>query len=846
MNFTRFLSIGLLAAASSFASVKDLYFYQEDGHLCATNKSVFSPGYKSDGKLCNHAYLNNVRIRVIDAPQNPTRKFGFDVERPLLILDGIYLSTEGRRTLSEFYEETNQFGLPSLLSNLGYTPILVQFSETVEKSLEENAEYFTELLQFMNDNKLFGFANKESDGFIVLGISQGGILGRYGSYRYDINRKSGDAPIRLYGSMDSPHQGAIMPLSLLYTINFWATKGGSAAAEAFNDMVEGPGASGLLVNQTKNFSFHTGFVSVDSKSYGEDFSDKRFLFGEYRKAAEYKGFPAVLISQGQLKGKSPVHSKDFFKLNRKAEKAGVVMGRAESYLSSPGAESGDLVYNRVYQKFSTDDYQSIKSDAKFDFVQGSTYPFSKTMYESLKEGFEDAIPSNMNVSLFSVFGQNVGLSLSTSWDEDVLFQSKSTFIPTVSAMDYKCEGGLAMTKSCAFNLSHSGVPFEKPGSLSSGTSIYAVDPTHPRYNESISGRHIELPYVADGKIDTAVMRGMQTDIWRFLCETAKQDYDAKNNRYRNPNLEQFFTPGASCMDRTRIPDIVKNAGLLVSKPFAYARYDYKASATERNESVSFDLSAGWHKVAQFDNGSSIGAGSQFEVDIKVDNPKGNWMKAELLLSRGKNGANQLQLTEIPVTQNGKFQTLRWKMPFSKEASGDYRWIRLVLNSDGARVTLSNPRLVYSGAEMDPPQPIKSKVIFPNGDYSVSPWTASTNLTYTNPNGDLFMEASFKNFGSGLSILLGSFWELDWYSKLKVSYMPGTCQKTSVYFDSFRNGAHSLAGGVLRNGLMEVSIPLKELVDMQTTPGFTLSASRLSLIGNNSSEKCIVHRIDLEM
>ena len=93
------------------------------------------------------------------------------------------------------------------------------------------------------------FPDAKNEGVVVLGISQGGIIGRYGAYLYDSHRKKTDAPVRLFASLDSPHQGAVMPKGLLKTIWFWAKMGGSADAEAFLDLVSAPGASDLLLRQ---------------------------------------------------------------------------------------------------------------------------------------------------------------------------------------------------------------------------------------------------------------------------------------------------------------------------------------------------------------------------------------------------------------------------------------------------------------------------------------------------------------------------------------------------------------------------------------------------------------------
>ena len=250
MRFLSFILVMLVGVSFSSARFhKDLVFIKDvkqgNGDVCVAKKSTYIPTtYNATGELCSYSNVE-ARLRVFNPQRDESEQLGLRLVRPFLIIDGIYLGTDENRTLSGMEEEVERFGILDPLVELGYMPILVQFSETVKKSLQENAQTFAAILKFMNSNVLFGFDNKQTDGFVVLGVSQGGILGRYGSYLYDKGRnKSKDAPIRLYASLDSPHQGAVMPLSLYYTINFWAKEGGSADAEAFRDLIDGPGASG--------------------------------------------------------------------------------------------------------------------------------------------------------------------------------------------------------------------------------------------------------------------------------------------------------------------------------------------------------------------------------------------------------------------------------------------------------------------------------------------------------------------------------------------------------------------------------------------------------------------------
>lgn len=830
------LSVVLSLAGILCASTVDLFFSDSRGRSCLSKNTLLSKTcYDRQGKT-GQSTLSRVRLRFIDPPKWGDSPFGFYLERPFFIVDGIHLSTDEKRTLSQLHRETEEFGIPEMLKSLGYTPVLVQFSETVVRSLQRNSESFAGILEYLNENKVIPFPNGKQDGFVILGISQGGIIGRYGAYLYDISRdKKYDAPVRFFASLDSPHQGAVMPRGLVASIDFWANEAEVGAAEAFYDLISSPGARDLLIYDTE----------AGNTTYKPRMGAERFLFGDYRKAAEYKGFPVVLVAQGQLKGKDPAHKNKYYALERRTELLSKVMGRATSVLAYSTTESGEYARNRKYE-FNTDVEEiSKKGTTDYDFVQGSTYPFAKTLYESLREGMEEAMPKSWDKKV-KVGGLTVAsLPMKSYWNDDSLYQASSTFIPTVSAMDLKCDGDLAIRKSCAHSQGSSGMPFETPGSRSSAKAIYAVDPTHPRYSESMSGRHIELPTDSKRNVDKKVLAGMQVDIWRVLCEVAKADYNPATSQFRNPKLGGFFSPKTSCMDQSKMPSVIKNGGVLQSKSFAYVRYDY-SSVTERSPQASFLLPAGWKKVMTADNGLDVPAGSIFEAEVRVVNPRSNWMKAELLLTQRKDGGHQVQFAEQNVPQDGLFHTVRWQMPATAGALKNFRWFRLVLNSSGGLVALRNPRLVVNANNFEEvPPAIPSAKIYPNTSYKVVPWSDTVAVKDYSDGLGSGISIDFKSNLDGVHFDLKKNYSMDVYKNLNVAYWPGTCQNTSIFFDAKSKKNVNIGNGSLQNGFVVEKLPLADLINTDITPKGSLSASRLGLQAMKSGEKCIVRSITLE-
>lgn len=848
----RMLSLFLLLLTSSVLAKNFDYKFSQSRvakEMCVEEKakgitnflSSFLKGRNADGKKCKGTLESDVFVRFIDPKETDNAFAPFYIERPFLIIDGIYLGLDEKRTLDDLHAEVEQFGIPRILKTLGYTPVLVQFSETVRTSLLKNSENFREVLRILGKGLVFEFPGAKEEGIIVLGISQGGIIGRYGSYLYDIQRQPSDAPVTLYASLDSPHQGAVMPRGLFYALDFWAGKG-SSDAEAFLDMINAPGASDLLLYNlnSKNVGNHSwDELSQAEKWYAVSPDTSRFLYGEYRKAANYKGFPSVLIAQGQLKGADPKHENVYYKLERVAKKLGINVGVATSSISYSAPYNDFFSYNRR-REVTDESLLRVLGSTPYDFIQGSTYPFGRTLYNAFREGMLHEMPDGMTKD----FGPFT-FDIATKWNEDTLLQESSTFIPTTSAMDLQCNGDLAIRSNCAFTQSSVGFPFGKSGSWTTANATYAVDPTHPRYNEPISGRHVEMALKGDGSIDTLVLKGMQTDFWRLLCEVAKLDYDTKTGMFRNPELTGVISPTANCMDLNEMPDVIRNGGVVLSKNFAYARYDYNVSATEKDAIVKFELPAGWKKVATFDNGSEIPAGSVFEVNVDVELLKGNWIKAELLLVKSKTGNGQIQLREVDVPLDGKSHVIRWQMPTSEGALRGYRWMQLVLNSDGGSVILSQPRLLTNTRASAPvPTPIREQVIYPNV-YRAFPWSQSTKANVYSDYQGQGLDLSFEKSHSGYYIDLGGMVSMDLYSALVVEYWPGTCQKTGMYFDSDETKMPNLANGSLQNGFVRKILLLDEIIDIQATPKFSKSAHRLNLQSFANNERCIIKSVTLE-
>lgn len=833
--------------------------------LLASDKGEVCDNRETGGAIV--LYAPDVRIMMIDPPQRQALFTRYPLIRPFLIVDGINLTTKGK-SLEDFKSEIEYFKVANTklrpegatgdilggLTIAGYTPVLVQFPQSTNNSLQTNARIFAALLHYLGRNILeenyVGMAQSKSS-FNILGISQGGVIGRYGAYLYDSQKNATEPPVRLFASLDSPHQGAIMPRGMLAALDFWGRERSQAEAKAFLDVVNSPGASELLLYQVKARSktttiggYHSiAITQIDQLPGSVDWSASadRWLFGAYRQAANYKGFPVVMLSNGKLDGEmNYAGTSTLYSLNRWSEKGGGAWGGAESKSIYTTDEQAQYAFNRVYKKFGYDHETKQLGSTRWDLVQGSTFPFIDKIYAAFEPAFLKAIPDRKDILNFRFYGK---------WDAHEKKVGSTTFIPTTSSLDLQCGGDLSVRNDCVFSQVATGIDWEQPGAITSANAIYAVDPGHPNATQPNSGLHVL------GATTTM-------DLWRLFCEVAKRDYDPNIGTFHNGNWTENFEPNTSCMDPTAISpwflQHVAPQSFVSSELFPWARWTFNDNQVDKDFPVSFTLPSGWQKVALFGKSTADFAASDvIEVTVQtLPEFSANWLKVEMVLSTNKTGAGWWQLSEQAITADGLEHTVRWQLPSNAAALEGYRWATLIMNSLGGGVKVSSVRILKSNLGVQVPAPIPSAVIYPAGQsyWNLGAW-GQHNTDYADAKGS-GIALNLAAAGAGAFWYLADYNDLSAYSQLQVTFWPGTCQKTQVYFDKKDNkynaatgqyGTNSvlLSGGGQAGGWETKNIPLTAIIDQQTTPLNTLSALRLYFVAPTGSEQCIIHQITLQ-
>ncbi len=175
-------------------------------------------------------------------------------DKPFVFVEGIDFGTDHLPTRNGTFgwdafssgSATGQYAMLQLmpywidtLQQHGYDLVLVDFYDGA-RDIRENAALVEKIIHLCNMHK------NSDESIIVAGASMGGLISRYALRNMEIQNKQHCA--RLYISLDAPHLGAYIPMSLQSALYFMAPY--SSAANSFvYDKLERPAAQQLLFYQ---------------------------------------------------------------------------------------------------------------------------------------------------------------------------------------------------------------------------------------------------------------------------------------------------------------------------------------------------------------------------------------------------------------------------------------------------------------------------------------------------------------------------------------------------------------------------------------------------------------------
>lgn len=138
---------------------------------------------------------------------NPLKR----VEKVVIYLEGIDMLEN--RGLSEIYRDMIVRSDMAQLQNFGYTFMIVNWNNS-RKDIKENAVHFTHLIKYL---RAILNNNGSQQPFVVVGESMGGLVARYGLCLMEqmaVSNPTEGHNTRLLITIDTPHQGANIPLSV--------------------------------------------------------------------------------------------------------------------------------------------------------------------------------------------------------------------------------------------------------------------------------------------------------------------------------------------------------------------------------------------------------------------------------------------------------------------------------------------------------------------------------------------------------------------------------------------------------------------------------------------------------
>lgn len=406
---------------------------QPDVPLTATRS--FS-GPAASGKL---------QIRISDQNAGVIRK-------PLIVAEGFdpngIISGVTNRTINDFLTEISFTGLYGNLELAGYDIIYLDYANGTDY-IQNNAYLLQDAIKWVNQNKAPDAAQS-----VVLGQSMGGLVARWALK--DIEDRSESHQVRQNISMDSPHNGAYVPLAaqalIKSTDDFKISAGlvGLPLVTLFevdlinelNDLVNTPAARQMLIYQ------------LNYNPLSQSFSDNNTFHSTFMSDYHAKGLPTqcenIAISNGSSCGTTQFANGAYYvnvieskRLNWLEKAALAIISPFTLLTNQPKFAMSGLVgllpnkttLSAEIRLRALDNMQNqeiykaqvgIKRKILF-FIDVNTYLFNDS-YSSGSKYPIDALPGG--IYNFADFAGNLPPEYGT-----YIQQTRFCFVPTVSALD---------------------------------------------------------------------------------------------------------------------------------------------------------------------------------------------------------------------------------------------------------------------------------------------------------------------------------------------------------------------------------------------------------------------------
>ncbi len=234
---------------------------------CGTEERVPIPAKK--------AYLGEFGSATLEILYNTN---GCTLTRPLIVAEGLDTGLLGQagdlgdNSLTDFIDDvvfSQSLDFQNLLLNNNinsYDIVYVNWDNGTDY-IQRNAFVLEEVIKYVNEQKALAGSTEKN---VILGQSMGGLIARYALRDMEDNNISHDTD--LYISHDAPHQGAHIPLGLLYlarhvgdiflqtplgNYNFEIENTGNFSLLNISDLLDAPAVRQMLINYVDSNLDHT-------------------------------------------------------------------------------------------------------------------------------------------------------------------------------------------------------------------------------------------------------------------------------------------------------------------------------------------------------------------------------------------------------------------------------------------------------------------------------------------------------------------------------------------------------------------------------------------------------------
>lgn len=414
--------------------------------------------------IAKKAYLGEFGSATLEIVYNTN---GCTLTRPLIVAEGLdtgllgQAGSLGDNSLNDFIRDIS-FSESTDLQNLllddnninSYDIVYVNWDNGTDY-IQRNAYVLEEVIKYVNEEKALAGSTEEN---VVLGQSMGGLIARYALRDMEDNNNPHDTD--LYISHDSPHQGAHIPLGLLYlarhvgdvflqtslgTYNFEIENTGNFSLLDISDLLDAPAVRQMLINYVDdNLDHSTSYNTTwqtQLKSKGYPLQTRNIALSNASHCSETQGLVSnELIADISFDGGTDTLVDLVLFVTGLGSLVGDFFDDSPTFLLGflPGKTSleGDF-QAKAFPSTGTANiyYGKLTYEKTLLWLVPIRRTLSQRSFNSVGNLFLDNYPGGVNPVGSNFMGSDYESGILGYYNYDVSFNPNFDFIPATSALD---------------------------------------------------------------------------------------------------------------------------------------------------------------------------------------------------------------------------------------------------------------------------------------------------------------------------------------------------------------------------------------------------------------------------